>query len=293
MIGEDNARQLAFRSGELQLIAGKREQLWVDTMKRQQNTVIDIFEPGELRTFNLNESVKPLDDIRVRQAIAAAINVDDLVRYAGQDVATRACSVVPPGYLGEDCSAGTYKFDPAGAKTLLTQAGHSDGIDLNAIVSNISAQLPVMQIIQAQLAKAGIRLKMDVVDHATYQARIRKDLSAVVFYGAARFPTAQPYLTEFYDSKSIVGTPTGVTNFSHCAVADSEIEAAGHEPDAAKQKALWAEAQRKIHDDVCAIPLFSLKQVWARSRRVALGYTLSGSLSLGPPITEATKLSAP
>ena len=106
MIGADNARQFAFRSGELQLISGTREQRWVDTMRRQPNTVVDIFQPGELRTLHLDESVKPLDDLRVRQAIAAAINVDDLVRFVGKDVATRACSVVPPGYLGEDCTAG-------------------------------------------------------------------------------------------------------------------------------------------------------------------------------------------
>ena len=293
MIPADSARELAFRSGELQLIYGKREQLWVNTMRRQPNTVVDIFQPGELRTLHLNESMKPLDDIRVRQAIAAAINVNDLVRYAGKDVATPACSVVPPGYLGEDCAAGAYTFDVAKAKDLLAQAGYPNGLELKAIVSNISAQLPIMQIIQAQLAKAGIKLQMNVVDHATYQSQTRKDLSAVIFYGAARFPTAQPYLAEFYASASTVGTPTGVTNFSHCKAADGEIEAAGREPDPAKQKALWAEAQRKIHDDVCAVPLFDLRQVWAQSPRLNLGYTLTGSLSLGPRMTEATQLAAP
>ena len=56
MIGADNARQFAFRSGELQLISGTREQRWVDTMRRQPNTVVDIFQPGELRTLHLNET---------------------------------------------------------------------------------------------------------------------------------------------------------------------------------------------------------------------------------------------
>ncbi len=293
MIPADNARQLAFRSGELQLITGTREQRWVDTMRRQPNTTVDIFEPGELRTLHLNESVKPLDDIRVRQAIAAAINVDDLVRFAGKDVATRACSVVPPGYLGEDCSAGRYEFSVEKAKALLAEAGFANGLELNAVVSNVSAQLPIMQVIQAQLGKAGIKLNMNVVDHATYQAMTRKDASAVVFYGAARFPTAEATLNEFYASRSIVNTPTAASNFSHCRVADAAIDAAGREADPAKQKALWAEAQRKIHDDVCAVPLFDLRQVWAQSPRLDLGYTLNGSLSLGPLITETTKLSAP
>ena len=94
-------------------------------------------------------------------------------------------------------------------------------------------------------------------------------------------------------SRSIVNTPTAASNFSHCRVADAEIDASAREPDPAKQKALWAEAQRKIHDDVCAIPLFDLRQVWVQSPRLDLGYVLNGSLSLGPPITEATRLLAP
>jgi peptide/nickel transport system substrate-binding protein len=290
MIPADSARDLALTSGELQLAYGKREQRWVDTAKRRPNTTVDIFSPGELRTLHINRAIPPLDNIQVRQAIAYAIDVDDLVRYAGKDVGPRACSVVPSGYLGNDCSAGLYPYDPQKAKALLADAGHANGLTLKVVVSNISAQLPVMEIIQARLAKVGIKLEMSVVDHPTYQSQIRKDVSALVFYGAARFPVADTYLSEFYDSSAIVGTPTGVTNFSHCAVADHEIRAARRAATAEGQMALWKEAQRKIHDDVCAIPLFDLKQVWAHSNRLDLGYTLEGSLSLGPPITEATSL---
>ena len=71
---------------------------------------VDIFRPGEFRTLHINRTIAPLDDIRVRQAIAHAINVDDLVRYVGKDVGPKGCSVVPPGYLGEDCSMGGYRL---------------------------------------------------------------------------------------------------------------------------------------------------------------------------------------
>lgn len=290
MIPSDSARELAFSSGELDVMYGKREQRWVDTARRRGSVNVDIFRPGEFRTLHINRSIAPLDDLRVRQAIASAINVDDLVKYVGKDVGPRGCSVVPPGYLGEDCSAGTYKFDPAKAKALLAEAGHKDGITLKVTVSNISAQQPIMEIIQAQLGKVGIKLEMNVVDHPTYQSQSRKNASALVFYGAARFPVADTYLSEFYHSRADVSKPTAVTNFSHCSVADAEIEAARAEPDPDKQKAFWKEAQRKIHDDVCAIPLFDLQQVWAHSSRVDYGYALKGALNLAPPITEATSV---
>lgn len=189
IIPSDSARELAFASGEIDLMYGKREQRWVDSARRRPGMNVDIFQPGEARMLHINQSIKPLDDIRVRRALAAAINVDELVRYVGKDVGPKACSVVPPGYLGEDCSA-AYAFDLEKAKALLAEAGLKDGFTVKAIVSNISAQLPIMEIIQAQLAKAGIKLEMQVVDHPTYQSQVRKDLSALVFYGAARFPIA-------------------------------------------------------------------------------------------------------
>ena len=290
-IPSDSARELAFTSGEIDLMYGRREQRWVDSARKRPGFNVEIFQPGEFRLLHLNQSIPPLDDIRVRRAVAAAVNVDDLVRFVGKDVGPKGCSVVPPGYLGEDCTV-RYGFDLAKAKALLAEAGHKDGITIKAIVSNISAQQPFMEIIQAQLAKAGIKLEMQVVDHATYQSQTRKDLSGLVFYGAARFPIADTYLSEFFHSRATVGTPTAATNFSHCAVADKEIEQARTAPDAAAQKALWKEAQRKIMDDVCAIPLFELRQVWARSDRLDFGYELKGALNLAPPITEATALKA-
>ncbi|HEV7256637.1 MAG TPA: ABC transporter substrate-binding protein [Bosea sp. (in: a-proteobacteria)] len=289
VIPSDSARELAFTSGELDLMYGKREQRWVDSARKRPGFNVEIFQPGEFRLLHINRSQPPLDDVRVRRAIAAAINVDDLVRFVGKDVGPKGCSVVPPGYLGEDCTA-RYAFDLAKAKALLAEAGHKDGITVKAIVSNISAQQPFMEIIQAQLAKAGIKLEMQVVDHATYQSQTRKDLSGLVFYGAARFPIADTYLSEFFHSRAIVGTPTAATNFSHCAIADKEIEGARTAADSATQKALWKEAQAKIMADVCAVPLFELRQVWARSDKLDFGYDLKGAMNLAPMLTEATTL---
>lgn len=287
MIPSDSARDLAFTSNEIDVAIGKREQRWVERTGRRC-VKVDVFEPAEFRTLFLNRSIKPLDNLKVRQAVAAAINVDDIVRYAGKDVADKGCSVVPNGYIGEDCSAGAYAYDAARAKKLLAEAGFPNGIIVKSVVSNIAAQQPIMEIVQAQLAKVGIKLEMEVVDHATYQAKSRQDQSAIVFYGAARFPNADTWLSEFYDSAAAIGAPGAMSNFAHCAVGDDAIRKARVEPDAQKQLALWKQAQVQIHQDVCAIPLFGLKQVWARSERVNFGYVLKGALNLQPPITEST-----
>jgi peptide/nickel transport system substrate-binding protein len=286
-VAADSSRDLAFTAGQLDVIYGKREQRWVTTARKRDDVVMDIFGPGEFRTLHLNRTIKPLDDIRVRQAVAHAVNTDEIVAYVGNDVAKKGCSVVPPGYLGADCSF-PYQYDVAAAKKLLSEAGYPNGITLPVVVSNISSQLPIMEILQSQLAKSGIKLDMKVVDHPTYHEQIRKNVSAIVFYGAARFPVADTYLTDFYESDGIVGKPTAITNFSHCAIGDAEIKAARKETDPAKQIALWQTAQQKINQDVCGVPLFDLQQVWAHSKKVDYGYVLKGDVNIAPPITEKT-----
>lgn len=285
----DSSRDLAFKSGQLDLIYGRREQRWVDSVRERKDVVLDVFGPGEFRTLHLNRSIKPLDDLRVRQAIAHAVNVDEIVQFVGKDIAIKGCSVVPPGYLGEDCSF-NYGYDLELAKRLLTESGHPNGITIPVVVSNISSQLPIMEVIQNQLGKAGITLDMKVVDHPTYHEQIRKDASAIVFYGAARFPVANTYLTQFYDSAATVGKPTAITNFSHCSVGDEAIRAARVEPDPAKQLEYWKQAQKQINQDVCGVPLFELRQVWAHSHKLDLGYEFHGDINIAPPLTERTSL---
>ena len=126
-------------------------------------------------------------------------------------------------------------------------------------------------------------------DRLVRTQQIRQDLSPLVYYAAARFPVADIYLSQFFHSRSIVKTPTAVTNFSHCAVADAEIDQARVETDPQKQLALWHAAQRKIIEQLCGVPLFETLLVFARHSSLDYGYELKGSMSLGPLITEATR----
>lgn len=287
-IPSDASRDLAFQNGELDLNYGRADQTWVNRNKQLPKTVVDIFEPAEEAQLHLNTKSKPFDDIRVRQALAMAVTRSDLVRWRGQDVSREAQSVVPRGYLGFTADNGLPGVDIAKAKALLAEAGYPNGLTVKVIQSQLPEMLTAMQVFQAQLKRAGINLDVQVVEHATFHAQIRQDLSPLVYYSAARFPIADVTLTQFFHSRSIVKTPTAVTNFSHCDVADSEIDAARSEPDAAKQVALWQAAQKKIVAQLCAVPMFETLLVFARHESLDYGYALKGSLSLGPLLTEVT-----
>jgi peptide/nickel transport system substrate-binding protein len=287
LIPADSARDLAFSAGELDIVYGRQDDKWVDRLKKEKGVEVVVLRPAELGLLHLNTKMKPLDDKRVRQAIAHAINQKQIVSFKGDLTADPPVSVVPTGYLGTS-EAPMLAHDVNKAKALLKEAGFTGTLAVKSVQSTLPSMLNTAQILQSQLKQAGIDLQLEVVDHQTFHANIRKDLSGATYYTAARFPVADVYLTQFFHSRSIVGTPTAVTNFSHCNVADKEIEAARIEPDLAKQKELWATAQRKIVEEVCAVPLFEQLQVWAHKTNVDYGYKLTDAIHLGPVITEAT-----
>lgn len=288
-IPSDSARDLAFQAGELDMIYGGQGQIWVERMKKLEGTVVHVMEPAEMSVMSLNITTEPLNDIRVRKAIAMAVNREEFMDFKGRDVTRIAKSVVPQGYLGfVDMTNLMPEYDVEGAKKLLAEAGYPDGVTIKAIHTSLPGMLATMEVFQAQLRRAGITLDLEVVEHATFHAQIRKDLSPVTHYSAARFPVADTYLTQFFHSRSTVGTPTAVTNFSHCSAGDAEIDAARIEQDGAKQKELWRTAQEKIMKDFCAIPIYENLQIWATKDYLDLGYDLVGSLTLGPPVTEQT-----
>jgi peptide/nickel transport system substrate-binding protein len=289
-IPSDASRDLAFQNRELDLNYGRADQVWVNRTRQLPGVTVDVFEPAELTILNLNTSMPPFNDIRIRRALAHAVNRPEIVRWRGPDVSREGQSLVPRGYLGFTADNGLPQHDPARARALLAEAGFPNGITIKVIHTQLPESISGMQVLQQQLRRAGITLDLQVVEHATFHQQIRQNLSPLVYYAAARFPIADIYLSQFFHGRSIVGTPTAVTNFSHCNQADAQIDAARVSTDLEEQKKLWAEAQRILVGQVCGVPIIETLLVFARRENVDYGYKLEGSMSLGPLITETTRL---
>ncbi len=293
---ELNSRELGLKSGDLDAIAGQNESEWANRMDAEDGLSVDVYGPGEVAVIHFNTSVKPLDDVRVRKAIAYALDRDEfLALFGGPPVAGKVYSAVPAQFLAgglteEEVKALglDYARDLEKSKALLAEAGYPDGFSLEVVSSERESYLKPYTSLQAQLAKIGIDLKIKTVDHSSMHKLIRQDVNPIVIYVAWR-PNADVYLTRFYHSDSIVVTGAKPdTNFSHYAGIDDLIEAARVEQDPEKQVELWKEAQIKLLEEMISYPILYMSQVTARHDYVDYGHELKTVFSLYPQFDETT-----
>jgi peptide/nickel transport system substrate-binding protein len=292
---ELNSRELGLMSGELDVINGAAEGIWVERMNGEEGITVDVFGVGEVATIHFNTSVEPLDNQLVRQAIAYALDRDEFLALFGEPVSANVYSPVPaqflPGGLTQEEVAGLgleYALDRDMARDLLAEAGFADGFALEMVSSERESYLKNYESMQAQLAEIGIDITINVVDHSSMHSLIREDVNPIVIYVAWR-PNADVYLTRFYHSDSIVVTGAKPdTNFSHYTAIDDMIEAARGELDADTQVQMWKDAQIKILEDMVSYPLQYQNQVIARHDYVDFGHELKSVLALYAQITENT-----
>ena len=273
-----STKELALRKGDIHMMRGKREQVWVERI-RKEGIIVDSVEVSSTSLLHFNMTQKPLDDLRVRKAIAHAINKAELLTYAGKAVSEVQVSPLPHTQFGGVREGiAQYDYDPKRAKELLAEAGYPNGFAISTMVTEREDYRTHMEVIQEQLRRVGIKLDLKVVDHSTYHTRSREDANPLVLYLTAPYPAADVLLTQFFHSKAIVGTPTGVTNFSHYNKIDDIIDKSRVEMNPEKQKALYVEAQRRIMEDLPAYPTLLRKIVLARVPYVDLGYDMQSTV---------------
>jgi peptide/nickel transport system substrate-binding protein len=117
--------------------------------------------------IGINVEKPPFDNIKVRQAIRYGIDVDAIIAGAYSGTVTRAKTLLAPQLLGHWADAPVYPYDPAKAKALLAEAGVSNLKCTLTCISEARAQAEA-QIIQANLAEAGVTVTINALDGGTY-----------------------------------------------------------------------------------------------------------------------------
>src|SRR5690606_23769817 len=107
----------------------------------------------------------PLMNLKVRQAISYSINKNEMVKYLRNNTVIAANNgFVPPSLIKHESAPVYYEFNPALANKLLDEAGYSNRKKLSPVtISTTSDYADLMEYIQHELEKVGVRAKVNVL----------------------------------------------------------------------------------------------------------------------------------
>ena len=229
----------------------------------------------------MNETKKPFDDVKVRQALSWAIDRDKLVKLqSGQAVSLY--QIYPQNLPGSEPGKVYYGYDPAKAMALLAEAGYPDGFKTIIYTSNVDPMPKLVQSIQADLKAIGVQAEIKTMDRATYY-NFSSD-AAKTEMGTSDwfldFPDPVDWIVPFFTKANAV---QGGLNTSY--YVDPWVEQATAEAqkmtDATARLAKYTEIQQHIIEQAPYVTLYSPVMTTMCSRNVG-GFYLHPVLWFDP-----------
>ncbi len=219
--------------------------------------------------FNLRDPI--LKDVRVRRAMAYALDRGPLIRYLLGGEARPADSVLPPESWAYDPRVEKYDYDPAKARHLLDDAGYSEqnGIRFHLVMktSTEEASRAMAAVFQQQLREVGIALDIRSFEFATFFSDVTHgefQIYSLRWIGGNEDPDIFEYA---FDSARIIPNGANRQYYSNPRV-DALIAKASTELDQNARKQDYAEIQQILAEDLPYINLWYFDNVMVYSKRV-------------------------
>jgi peptide/nickel transport system substrate-binding protein len=219
--------------------------------------------------FNLRDPI--LKDVRVRQAIAYALDRRPMIEYLWRGEAQAAHSILPPQSWAFDGQVPSYNYDPGKARELLDAAGYRE---VNGVRFHITMKTStdentrlMVAVIQQQLREVGIALDIRSFEFATFFADVTHgafQLYGLRWIGGNEDPDIFEYA--FHTAKF---PPNGANRgyYSNPRL-DALIDQARREVDPSVRKPIYAEVQRILAEELPYINLWYLDNVLVHNKRV-------------------------
>ena len=168
-IPEPFTRAAALRNGEVDLITTVPPTLVGELDKVAGVRVQRVPSTWQIY-LGLNAFKKPLSDVRVRQALNYATDVDAIIKNVMDGNGRRLEGPFTPNVFGFDPSVKGYAPDPARARRLLAEAGYPDGVEvtLDAPAGRYQGDKEIAEALGGQWQKAGFRPKVHVAEWGAY-----------------------------------------------------------------------------------------------------------------------------
>jgi len=226
---------------------------------------------GELK-YSSVKGRNPLKDLRVRQALYLAIDIDAIRRQVMRGQSRPTGSMIPTAAESfPELEPRLLPFDPSRAKRLLVEAGYPDGFDLAIDCPNnrYVNDERICTALASMLARVGIRLRVNAMPRAQFFQKVDQFDISMHLYGWGGAATDPGFtLTPVLHSPD----GRGKGEFNSGKYTDPEldrlIDAAEGELDPARRSALMLEAFRRVRDNIYVIPLHRQVIPWAMRANV-------------------------
>jgi len=242
-ISDPKTAELAFRSGELDFTV--IEPASAQEVAKFPNTKVTTLDSINFVWIGMNVEKKPFDDVRVRQAIRKAIDVDQVVLAAFNGAVKRANSLIAPNLLGYWKDAPVYTRDVPGAQKLLAEAGVAKGTKMRLTLLNRPAYQTAAVVVQAMLAEVGIDLQLEVLDGGSFWSMGKGEAGKNLELSLQRFGgKADPaFQTQWFVSDQV-----GVWNWQRWQSPEFDriYKEAASTDDPAKREQLYIEMQKAM-----------------------------------------------
>ena len=210
--------------------------------------------------FIVDDESLPTHDVRVRQALNYAVDVDAIIENLLAGFGSRIASPIGPGYLGYNPDVTPYTYDPDKALELLAEAGYPDGFETTLDVT-AAGHNDVIEAVAGYLSEVGVEATIQEFELGQFNQNWM-DRTQSMLWAARWGNTPDP------QSIGLFSSCTGwITRYCNEQVTEL-LDGAQATLDQDERARLYSEASQLMHDDPMAIYLSTSVQVYGVGARV-------------------------
>lgn len=272
-IMDASTMNMAFQKGDLDIIDCMfLDSSVVDSVYKKSYTdkIVSVDRFG-MNYFVLNEGIDPLSDVSVRRAIQMAIDRQSIIDTIYGGDGKLEDGVLPTGCLGySQDNQGWLKYDPEGAKKLLSDAGYPNGFDMELSLDSGAndATNSTVQAIAQNLKDVGIYATVKSYDHASWlDLRNSGNMASFVALWLLDFNDPDNVIYTFFGNES--NTKIRSNNYSDKETIARINKARTIVDQDTRMKEYAAIEKKLVQEDAVWVPLFSLKHLFVINDRIA------------------------
>lgn len=270
-VTDANALQAELQSGRVDLVPNPTN-ISADTFNtlgKSPNLQIVQMDGSNIRYIGFNVTEKPVDNIKIRQAIAYAIDREKILRDLLSGQGKVAHSILPEASWAYSAPV-KYSYDPARAKQLLQEAGYKGEPITFKFLSGSSAVSLYSQVIQDSLKAVGVNVEIVTLEENTLREQLKQgqfQMTTAQWIGGNQDPI---FLRDLFDSDEFPDRKANARNRSRYANPefDKVVREAVNTTDKTKAAQLYAKAQEIVANDLPYLPLWYPSNMVIASKRL-------------------------